>query len=78
MDEIDEGLLEALEHYLRGASATNKTYSRIAGTQLREGNPEVINQYLKNLKKIENHSIEIATKRENLKNAPTQDKANKK
>ncbi len=78
MDEIDKGILEAQEHYLRGAEATNKTFSSIGGRQLRNGDPEVINQYKKNLKKIENHSNEVSKKLENLQKTPAGKKTKSK
>jgi hypothetical protein len=63
MSEIEIGLLDAQDHFLRGVRAGNKTYARIAGQQLRQGNPEVINQFRKNLEKIEKLSDEVQEKR---------------
>ncbi|WP_139114044.1 hypothetical protein [Pseudomonas sp. 58 R 3] len=63
MSEIEKGLLDAQDHFLRGVMAGNKTYARIAGQQLRQGNPEVINQFRKNLGKVEQLSNELEEKR---------------
>lgn len=63
MSDIEKGMLDAQDHYLRGVLAGTKTFSRIAGQQLRQGKPEVINQVRKNLATIDQLSGELKKKR---------------
>ncbi|MCQ9393298.1 hypothetical protein NRB14_16990 [Pseudomonas viridiflava] len=64
MNDIELAMLDAQDHFLRGANAVNKTFAAIAGRQLRDGQPEVMNQYRQNGQKAEALSREVQEKRD--------------
>lgn len=63
MSEIENGLLDAQAYFLQGVAMGNKTFARIAGQQLRAGNPAVINQYRKNCQTIDKLSDKLEKER---------------
>jgi hypothetical protein len=63
MSDFEVGLLDAQDYYLRGVRAGNDSYSKVAGQELRKGNPATINKFRENLAKIEKLSNEVLEKR---------------
>ncbi|EEZ41033.1 hypothetical protein [Photobacterium damselae] len=56
---IEQGMKEAIKNYLDGAEDTNKSFAKVAGSELKKGNGATMAQYNSNKRNIDKAKNEL-------------------